>query len=255
MIRSGVGGAGPPSGPREPVIQPFDFTDGQVLAGKYEIIERLGGGYEGEVYKVRERGTGIERAAKAFYPDRNRNGRASSFYARKLHKLRDCPILIQYHTEETIRVRRVPVKLLVSEYIEGELLSQFLEHQPGKRLHPFAAVHLLYALAKGLERIHAAGEYHGDLHTDNIIVRRYGLSFDVKLIDFYFREATRSENRSDDICDLIRVFYDALGGRKHYSHHPEEVKAICRGLQRSLILERFRTVSRLRKHLETMRWS
>ena len=237
------------------MIQPFEFASGRVLAGKYEVIDRLGGGYEGEVYKVRERGTRIERAAKAFYPDRNRNGKASSFYARKLHKLRDCPILIQYHTEETILVRRQPVKLLVSEYIEGELLSQFLENQPGKRLHPFAAVHLLYALSKGLERIHAAGEYHGDLHTDNIIVLRHGLSFDVKVIDFYFREATRSENRHDDICDLIRVFYDALGGRKHYARLPDEVKAICRGLRRSLILKRFRTVTRLRKYLETMRWS
>lgn len=237
------------------MIQKFEFGAGRVLAGKYEVIERLGGGYEGEVYKVRERGTGIERAAKAFYPERNPNNRASSFYARKLHKLRDCPILIQYHTEESIVVRRRKVKLLVSEYIDGELLSQFLDRQPGKRLHPFAGLHLLYALCRGLERIHAAGEYHGDLHTDNVIVCRHGLSFDVKLIDFYFRDASRSENRSDDICDLVRIFYDAIGGKKHYARQPDEVKAICRGLRRTLILERFRTVQRLRKHLETMRWS
>ena len=236
-------------------ISAFEFKQGRILAGKYEVLEKLGGGYEGEVYKVRERGTGIERALKAFYPHRNENNQASIFYARKLHKLRNCPILIQYHTEETIQVRRRPVKLLVSDYIEGELLSAYLKRQRGHRLHHFVGLQLLYELARGVERIHAAGEYHGDLHTDNIILRRRGLSFDVKLIDFYFRPTTRAENRVDDLCDLVRLFYDSIGGKKHYGKQPPEVKAIIRGLRRTLILERFRTVRALRSHLETMEWA
>ena len=36
--------------------------------------------------------------------------------------------------------------------------------------------------------------------------------------------------------DLIRIFYDAIGGAKHYRKQPPEVKAICCGLKRSLIL-------------------
>lgn len=226
-----------------------------MLAGKYEVLEHLGSGYEGEVYKARERDTGIERAVKAFYPERNHHSRASNFYARKLHRLRDCSILMQYHTEEIILVRKTPVKLMVSEYIEGELLSHFLERQRGRRLPVFAGMHLLHALARGVEQIHAAGEYHGDLHTDNIIVRRYGLAFDVKLIDFFLRGSTRHESRVDDLCDLIRIFYDAIGGRRHYSKHRPEVKAICRGLKRGLILERFPTARHLLQHLETMHWS
>jgi len=238
-----------------PLIKAFHFEAGRVLAGKYEVLNKIGSGYEGEVYKVRERGTRIERAVKAFYPHRNENSRASSFYARKLHKLRDCPILIQYHTEETIRVKRCPVKLLVSDFIEGEQLSQFLDRQPGKRVDHFVGLHLLYQLARGVERIHAAREYHGDLHTDNIIVRRHGLSFEVKLIDFYFRPPRRSDNRFDDLCDLIRIFYDAIGGAKQYRRQPEAVKQIIRGLKRTLIMERFHTVRGLRKYLESMSWN
>ena len=34
-------------------------------------------------------------------------------------------------------------------------------------------------------------EYHGDLHDDNIIVRRHGLSFDLKLVDMFPWGATR----------------------------------------------------------------
>jgi hypothetical protein len=32
------------------------------------------------------------------------------------------------------------------------------------------------------------------------------------------------------------------------------IKHICRGLKRSLILSRFRTISQLRRHLETLEW-
>jgi hypothetical protein len=33
-----------------------------------------------------------------------------------------------------------------------------------------------------------------------------------------------------------------------------EVKAICRGLKRTLILKYFRSAGQLREHLETMEW-
>ena len=54
--------------------------------------------------------------------------------------------------------------------------------QRGRRLSPFEALHLLHALVRGVEEIHAVGEYHGDLHSDNIIVRRRGLGFEVKVV-------------------------------------------------------------------------
>lgn len=57
-----------------------------------------------------------------------------------------------------------------------------------------------------------------------------------------------------DINDLIRIFHDALGGPKHYAPQPRAVKHICCGLRHSLILRKVRTVSQLRKHLETMEW-
>ena len=46
-------------------IDAFDFVPGKVFAGQYEIIARLGAGWEGEVYQIRERTTGIEKTAKS----------------------------------------------------------------------------------------------------------------------------------------------------------------------------------------------
>jgi serine/threonine protein kinase len=235
-------------------IQNFELREGRIIARKYEVIGKLGAGWEGEVYKVKERRTGIERAAKLFFPQRNIRDKTSNFNARKLHKLRKCSIVIHYHTEETITYRRTPITVLISEFVEGELLSRFLLKFPGKRLTPYQGLHLLYALVKGIEEIHRLNEYHGDLHTDNIIVNRFGLGFNLKLVDLFQWTTPKKENRQDDICDLIRVYYDSIGGAKHYAKHPPSVKKICCGLKRGLILKKFPTVTRLREYLETMRW-
>ncbi|MGD8560250.1 MAG: protein kinase [Gammaproteobacteria bacterium] len=235
-------------------IDSFNFQPGRVLANKYEVVSKLGEGWEGEVYLVREMLTNIERAAKFFFPQRNPNNKAFKFYAQKLHKLRHCPILIQYFTQDTITYRGVPITFLVSDYIEGELLSAFLDRQKGKRLSAFQALHLLHALAKGIETIHHMREYHGDLHTDNIIISRFGLSYELKLIDMYYWGAARYENIRHDVTSLIRVFYDALGGQKHYAKQPPEIKAIVCGLKGSLILKKFKTAGQLREYIETMQW-
>jgi len=235
-------------------ISSFELDPGTWLAGKYQVQELLGRGWEGEVYRVRERSTGVERSAKLFFPQRNPGNRAMRFYARKLHKLRDCPILIQYHTQETHEHEGVPVTVLVSEYVEGELLSAFLHRQPGHRLDPFQALHLLHALAAGVEDIHASREYHGDLHAGNVIVRRHGLGFDVKLLDLFPRGRPSAANLLDDVCDLVRLLYDAVGGQRRYAGQPPEIKDICCGLKRSLITRKFRTAGELRWHLETLEW-
>jgi serine/threonine protein kinase len=203
---------------------------------------------------VRERTTGIDRAAKFFFPHRNPRDRTATFYARKLHKLRHCPIVIQYHTQETILYRGVRISFLVSDFVEGDLLSEFLDKQPGKRLNAFQGLHLLHALASGIECIHQMREYHGDLHAENIIVQRYGIGFDLKLLDLFHWGAPKKENIHDDVVDLIRIFYDAIGGKRHYARQPRQVKAICCGLRRSLILKKFRSAGQLREYLENITW-
>jgi len=236
-------------------IDTFSLAEGRIVARKYEVVCKLGSGWEGEVYKIRERTTGIERAAKLFFPHRNPGNKTSKFYAKKLHRLRHCSIVIQYHTEEHITYYKTPVTVLVSEYVEGDLLSNFLKQQPGKRFSPFQAIHLLHALTKGIEEIHKLGEYHGDLHPENIIVRRYGLSFDLKLLDMFHWSGPKKQNMQEDICDLIRIFYDVLGGARYYAQQPQQIKKICCGLKRSLLLKKFKTTKQLREHLETLRWT
>lgn len=235
-------------------IRSFELQPGRVLARKYAVVSKIGAGWEGEVYKVREHGTDIERAAKLFFPERNVRNRVADAYARKLHALKDCPIVIQYHLQETLRFRGMPVTALISEFVEGELLSDHIGRRRGKRLHVFQAAHLLHALASGIEDIHRQGQYHGDLHSDNIIVRQCRLTYELKILDLFNWGRVSRESRHDDICDLVRMFYDAVGGRIHYRTQPRQVKDICCGLKRSLILRKFRTARALRMHIEQENW-
>ena len=150
-------------------IDSFDFPEGRLLSGKYEVISKLGEGWEGEVYLVKEIATGIERAAKFFFPHRNEKNKSLTFYAKKLHRLRDCRALIKYHTQEKIRYRGNTLTFLVSDFIEGEILTEFLKYQPGKRLDYFQGLHLLHCLAVAIEGIHRLRDYHGDLHKENVM--------------------------------------------------------------------------------------
>ena len=113
-------------------ITAFNFKPGQKIADKYTVIEKLGEGFESEVYKVVEDYTKIERALKCFFPHRNLSNRTATRYAKLLHKLASCPIVIHYQTHEFIEFNGHKVCCLISEYVDGMLLTDFLKRQPGK---------------------------------------------------------------------------------------------------------------------------
>jgi tRNA A-37 threonylcarbamoyl transferase component Bud32 len=233
----------------------FDFPPGRSVAGKYEIEEMLGSGWEGEVYRIVEKSTGIRRAAKFYYPHRDPTGKAAIAYARKLDALRHCPILLQYHHQEIAYVRKRKVIVVISELVEGEKLSEFLKKQNRHRLSTFEALHVLYVLAKGIAPIHARGEYHGDIHDDNIMIRRQGIGFEVKLIDFFDLGRPNRSKIEKDVLNLIQVFLAIVGGQAHYAAQPKVVKDIIRGQKDSLILQRFSSAGDIQRHLETLQWN
>ncbi|MGP1272063.1 MAG: protein kinase domain-containing protein [Phycisphaerales bacterium] len=233
---------------------PFHLAQGREIGGKYIVEHLLGGGWEGEVYRVSEKRTGAARAIKLFYPERNPGDRAVTFYAKKLEKLRACPIVIKYHHSETIRHRGRVVTALVSEFVEGVILDDLVASRPGRRLPEYEALRIFYELVLGLEAVHAEREYHGDLHSGNVLVQRRGVHFDVKLVDLFDHGRPSRANAQFDVLLLVRLLYDMLGGRRRYAGHSPECKRIICGLRHSLILSRYPTMARLRSHLDRFEW-
>ena len=232
----------------------YKLMPGQTLGPHYYVVEFLGGGYEGEVYKVEERHTGIVRAAKLFFP-RNHSREAPLLrYARKLYRLRSCPVVIQYHHRGYARIRGTQVDFLVSDFADGEMLSDYLERQRGKRLQPFEALHLLHAIVAGIEPIHYLGEYHGDIHSDNIMVTRHGMGFTVHLLDFFDLGRSTREKIQVDVIDIVLLFHEMIGGVEGYKRAPDNIRSIVLGRRHDLIRQRFKTAGQLRVALENLEW-
>ncbi|MBD3169992.1 MAG: protein kinase [candidate division Zixibacteria bacterium] len=235
-------------------VSEYKLQPGKPLGSNYTIRGFLGSGWEGEVYKVRENKTGVVRAAKLFYKRRGSSKLSIMRYARKLHKLKSCNVIIQYHHRGEAPINGDTVEFLVSDYVDGEMLSSFVNRQRGRRLSSFEALHLFYALVKGVEQIHFRGEYHGDIHSDNIMVKRKGLEFDVSLVDFYDLGRPTREKIHNDVIDLVNILYEIIGGGKWYRKCGDDIKQIIRGRKHNLILEKFKNAGHLRLALDNLDW-
>ena len=232
----------------------FNLQPGRKLGPQYEVVQLLGAGTEGEVYQILETDTGIYRAAKLYFRHKDPRSKAVVWYARKLHTLRNCSIVLQYHHTQVIQIARQKVLCLVSDLFDGIQLWKWVQMQRGQRLPGYVALHVLYQLVLGLERVHAQSEYHSDVHTENVMIRPHGVGFELKLVDFYNWGRPSKAKQQQDIVDTIRVFYDILGGKEHYSKLSPELKSICAGLKESIILTRFPTMYALRVYLESFSW-
>jgi serine/threonine protein kinase len=214
------------------------------------VLDFLGDGYEGEVYKVAEKTTEIIRAAKLFYKKNELQKQPHVSYARRLHQLRSCPIVIQYHHQDCVQIKGQQVDFLVSDFVDGDVLSDYISGFPQKRLQPFEALYLFYAIVKGVEQIHQLNEYHGDIHSDNIMVNRKGLEYKVYLIDLLHLGKSTRKKIQEDVFDLIQLLHDIIGGTKYYQKMPQHIKDIIMGRKKKLIAQKFKNAGDLRQFLE-----
>jgi hypothetical protein len=106
----------------------------------------------GEVYHVRS-GNGIERAAKDFFSQAQSAGTArSSFYARKLNRLRSCPIIQPVRHAGLVSLLRQEFPFLVQRVRRRRDPDRF-SRAPARQsaCRHVEALHLLHALTKGVE--------------------------------------------------------------------------------------------------------
>lgn len=233
----------------------FGLSPGGGLTWKYEILERVGAGSEGEVYKIREKATGLTRAAKLYYPGKKDHSKRFVRYARKLDALRDCDIVVKYLHAEEVWIADQFIYCLISEYFDGAILEDFRKTYRGGRMPPHEALLLIYDLVNGIEEIHARKEFHGDIHGGNIFVERRGVFFQLRIIDFHEWGRSAAEERRADIIAIVRLLFDLVGGRAYYKKQPKAIRDICLGLRSDLILKKFPTIFHLRAHLETFDWT
>lgn len=154
-----------------------DLRPGSVLGGRYEILQSLGEGGMGAVFKARDNEVDRIVALKTIRPEL-----AGS--ADVLHRFRQELVLARQITDRNVvRIYDLGVadgvRFISMEYIEGQELQEVL-HSRGK-LPPKEAAGIMLQVCYGLSAAHAAGVVHRDLKPQNIMIDKQGR---VAVMDF-----------------------------------------------------------------------
>lgn len=148
---------------------------GRILS-HYRIVDNVGQGGMGIVYKAEDTELGRTVAIKALPPEQTRD---AARCARFLHEARSASALNHPHIVTIYDlVREGDEQFLVMEFLEGRTLEQIL-HQRG--LPVTEALRLGSQIADALAAAHASGIAHRDLKPSNVMVSPVN---NVKLLDF-----------------------------------------------------------------------
>jgi serine/threonine protein kinase/Tol biopolymer transport system component len=164
--------------------------------GHYEIVEAIGAGGMGEVYKARDTRLNRTVAIKVLPADVAHDLQARERFereARAVAALSHPHICALYDVGEAALAIRPPgvtnetVRYLVMEYLEGETLAERLARLRGRKLPIHEALSVAIEIASALDRAHHSGIVHRDLKPANVMLTKTG----AKLLDFGLAKATR----------------------------------------------------------------
>ena len=160
------------------------------MLGSYEILDRIGAGGMGEVYRARDRKLGREVGVKtlpdAFAHDAERVARFER-EAQLLAALNHPNIAIIYELKEVNGS-----KYLILELVEGDTLGERIVKGP---LPIEEVLDIAAQIAQALEAAHEKGIIHRDLKPANVKITPQGR---VKVLDFGLAKIHESGNQPQD---------------------------------------------------------
>ncbi|HKE59725.1 MAG TPA: protein kinase [Pyrinomonadaceae bacterium] len=159
---------------------------GQVLDAKYELVEQLGEGGMGTVYRARRLHIGDEVAVKLLHPDLLRQEQAVERFRREARSA----AMISHQNVVSIHdfsdaTSTNSEAYIVMELVKGESLATLLQREG--RMLPARAVALMQEICAGVGVAHRQGLLHRDLKPDNVIVTpasHEGEAESAKVVDF-----------------------------------------------------------------------
>jgi serine/threonine protein kinase/predicted Zn-dependent protease len=153
------------------------LTLSTIFANRYEILEKLGKGGMGEVYRVKDVKLDEDMALKVLRPEiAAHEGTIERFknelkFARKITHRNVCRMYDLNEEGET--------PFITMEYVKGEDLKHLIKSK--KKLSEKEAITLAKQVCEGLVEAHSLGVIHRDLKPQNIMVDDKGVA---KVMDF-----------------------------------------------------------------------
>jgi serine/threonine protein kinase len=173
-----------------------DPMRGRTIGGKYEIIERIGAGGMGTVYKASQTGLNRLVAVKILKPELTRDADTVARFSREATAM---SLLTHANTTRVYDFGQTDDGLLylVMEFLEGQLITQRVaERGP---LPVMEALRTTQQILRSLNEAHTKGIVHRDLKPDNIFVARAeGHHTEmVKVLDFGIAKVVAPDRRVD----------------------------------------------------------
>jgi len=213
----------------QPMLEP-----GAVLAQRYEILEILGEGGMGAVYKAMDRELSRPVALKVIRPDLAGNQAILDRFKQELLLAREVT------HKNVIRIYDLGeaegMKFITMEYVEGEDLRTLIHEQT--KLAPEEAVEIMQQVCRALEAAHSVGIIHRDLKPQNImrdksgriLVMDFGLARTLEgdgmtqtgalvgTMDYMSPEQALGKelDQRSDLFALGLIFYELLTGKMPY---------------------------------------
>src|SRR6185436_3068802 len=152
-------------------LRPPLLAAGQVLAGRFRIVARLGEGAIGEVYEATDLELEEQVAVKVLRPEIARDPEVLHRFKREIQLARRvthpsvCRTfdLFHHHGEGGAEFAFITMELLRGETLEARL-------QRAGRMEPAEALPLVAQIAEGLQAAHQAGVVHRDLKSGNVML-------------------------------------------------------------------------------------
>lgn len=218
-----------------PMVTPGTAQDiAEALAARYEVLDSIGDGGMGMVYRVRDRETSEILALKLLRPEIARD---PAMMERFKNEIRLAHRITHKNVCRIYDFNRVDeLAYFTMEYVDGESLRAYLK-RAGK-LTPERTIDLARQITAGLGEAHAQGVIHRDLKPENVMLGRDGL---VKLLDFGIARAVGSDTATArtimgtpeymapeqsqgkavdqrvDLYALGLILYECLAGRRAFS--------------------------------------
>ena len=233
---------------KEPMLNP-----GDVLGGRYEILQLLGEGGMGAVYKALDREVDRTIALKVIRPELASNPTILARFKQELltaHQVTHKNVIRIYDIAEADGV-----KFITMEYVEGSDLRHILIEN-GK-LPPERAIEIIRQVCVALEAAHGAGVIHRDLKPQNImqdsktgriLVMDFGLARSIEsegmtqtgallgTIEYMSPEQSMGKplDQRSDIFAVGLIFYELLTGKTPYKADTAMASLLRRNQERAM---------------------
>jgi len=163
-----------------------ELTTGSTFAGRYRIIEELGKGGMGKVYKALDTEINEKVAIKLIKPEIASDKKVIERFRSELkfaRKIRHKNVCQMYDLN-----KEGGAYYITMEYVSGEDLKSF--NRRAKRLDIGTAISIARDVCQGLAAAHKLGVVHRDLKPRNIMVDDEG---DARIMDFGIARSLESE--------------------------------------------------------------